>query len=226
MTDTTPTDEQAERHLDTERNKILNRALSDLESIINDHDPEVDVSITNGVWDRLDKMAVEIEARAALSAMQPSPAKWQPSDGDKRCKECGADNPCWFAPNKVWNLLVGGPDATEDPGGVLCPNCFMKRDDIVWEVRPKDQPSPAELTTAQKIAADLRSGEFRGAQPSPAKPLHTEARENIVDEIESIICETHDIDVLDIDYAENIVSWLERHHPVALRAIEGDQTDV
>ena len=45
-----------------------------------------------------------------------------------------------------------------------------------------------------------------------AKPFSPETREIIVDEIESIICETHEMDVRDRDYAENIVSWLERHH--------------
>jgi len=55
-----------------------------------------------------------------------------------------------------------------------------------------------------------------------AAKVSAEDRENIVDEIESIICETHEMDVRDIDYAENIVSWLERHHPAALRAISED----
>lgn len=60
------TDTQApERHADTARNVILNRALMDLDRIINGHDPENDTSLNNLVWDRLDKMAVEIEARAA-----------------------------------------------------------------------------------------------------------------------------------------------------------------
>ena len=58
--------------------------------------------------------------------------------------------------------------------------------------------------------------------PQEAAKVSAEDRENIVDEIESIICETHEMDVRDIDYAENIVSWLERHHPVALRAISED----
>jgi len=56
-------------------------------------------------------------------------------------------------------------------------------------------------------------------KPHEAAKVSAEDRENIVDEIESIICETHEMDVRDIDYAENIVSWLERHHPAALRAI-------
>ena len=52
-----------------------------------------------------------------------------------------------------------------------------------------------------------------------ATKVSDEDRENIVDEIESIICETHEMDVRDMDYAENIVSWMEKHHPAALRAI-------
>lgn len=61
-----------ERHKDAERNLILNRTLSDLDDIINGHDPEIDTSINNGVWDRLDKMALEIEARAAIAALPPA----------------------------------------------------------------------------------------------------------------------------------------------------------
>lgn len=72
------------------------------------------------------------------------------------------------------------------------------------------------------FAAGRADAMREAAQPSPAeaaKVLTAEDRENIVDEIESIICETHDMDVRDVDYAENIVSWLERHHPAALRAM-------
>jgi len=54
-----------ERHADKERNVLLNTALSDLDKIINGHNPEVDTSINNLVWDRLDKLAVAIEAKAA-----------------------------------------------------------------------------------------------------------------------------------------------------------------
>ena len=66
---TTPDEQMVERHTDTGRNKILNRAMTDLDNIINGHDPEIDTSINNSVWDRLDKMAMEIEARAAIAAM-------------------------------------------------------------------------------------------------------------------------------------------------------------
>ncbi|GLT07970.1 hypothetical protein ACFQFQ_14495 [Sulfitobacter porphyrae] len=77
----------------------------------------------------------------------------------------------------------------------------------------------AALSAAgSSIPEHLRRAETLIDQPAPA-PVSAEDRENIVDEIESIINETHEMDVRDIDYAENIVSWLERHHPAALRAL-------
>lgn len=62
-------DTAPERHANKSRNLILNKTLTDLDDIINGHDPEIDTSINNGVWDRLDKMAIEIEelVRADLS---------------------------------------------------------------------------------------------------------------------------------------------------------------
>lgn len=64
MTDPTPVSGTIKpmRHTDTERNKIINRTSTDLGNIINGHDPDVD-NLGIRVWDRLDQMAVEIEAR-------------------------------------------------------------------------------------------------------------------------------------------------------------------
>ncbi len=45
--------------------------------------------------------------------------------GDLVCQECGGDNPIWFTDNDVWNRVMGGPDQRDDPGGVLCPPCFI-----------------------------------------------------------------------------------------------------
>jgi hypothetical protein len=61
-----PGDDLVERHADRERNLLLNTALSDLDNIINYHNPEVDTSLNNLVWDQLDKLAVAIEAKAAV----------------------------------------------------------------------------------------------------------------------------------------------------------------
>ena len=65
--------------------------------------------------------------------------------GDMQCHECGDHNPIWFAPHDIWNRVVGGPDATDDPGGVLCPNCFLKKagavfPNTVWKLTTTDQP--------------------------------------------------------------------------------------
>jgi hypothetical protein len=56
---------EPKRHADGDRNVIITRAVNDLDVFINEHNPEIDVPISDGVWDRLDKMAVEIEVYAA-----------------------------------------------------------------------------------------------------------------------------------------------------------------
>lgn len=35
----------------------------------------------------------------------------------------------WFAQSYLWNLVMGGPSMTDDPGGVLCPSCFTQAAD-------------------------------------------------------------------------------------------------
>lgn len=63
------------RHADPDRNRALNSCSSDLETIINGHDPEIH-HLGNRVWDRLDALAVELEEIALRrmrgdAAMQP-----------------------------------------------------------------------------------------------------------------------------------------------------------
>lgn len=85
------------------------------------------------------------ERVAALAdALSTPPADdvgpWRPEDGDTRCQQCGQPNPIWWADNAQWNATVGGPDATDDPGGVLCPTCYHAK----WlgrEVRPVVTPA-------------------------------------------------------------------------------------
>jgi hypothetical protein len=69
---------------------------------------------------------------------------------ESRCDDCAGVNPVWFAPNKLWNLVVGGPEEKGDPGGFLCPNCFIRRAEAAgiasaaWELRPAvDSIAPA-----------------------------------------------------------------------------------
>lgn len=72
------------------------------------------------------------------------------------CDECGSWCPTWFAPNAVWNLAIGGPAATDDPGGILCPSCFIAKAEVAgivpsaWFLTPDE--NGAALETLQIIA--------------------------------------------------------------------------
>lgn len=46
-------------------------------------------------------------------------------DEAAKCESCGGPAFVWFAPNDLWNLVKGG-HAKDDPGGMLCPNCFIR----------------------------------------------------------------------------------------------------
>lgn len=50
-------------------------------------------------------------------------------DKDNACTDCGIDNPVWFAPNELWNRVMG------DHTGFLCPRCFIVRAEAAG-VRP------------------------------------------------------------------------------------------
>lgn len=60
--------------------------------------------------------------------------------GDGPCHDCGtADNIIWFTDSALWNRVMGGPDAADDPGGILCIPCFVVRADAAgcasaWEL--------------------------------------------------------------------------------------------
>jgi len=63
-------------------------------------------------------------------------------DGDGPCMDCGGDNIVWFAPNVIWNEVVGGPGTMDDPGGLLCIPCFVVRANKVlapsaWRLEPE-----------------------------------------------------------------------------------------
>lgn len=65
------------------------------------------------------------------------------------CDDCGVRNPVWFAPSEIWNHVMGGPEAKDDPGGTLCPVCFIKRAEAVgyvptaWVLSPEVFPEQA-----------------------------------------------------------------------------------
>jgi hypothetical protein len=71
---------------------------------------------------------------------------WRPEDGDSRCQECERTYVPWFTDNWLWNHVMGGPNCTSDPGGYLCPRCFMVRVEqvspgLVWRLFPEWSPS-------------------------------------------------------------------------------------
>lgn len=83
---------------------------------------------------------------------------------NRPCEDCGCQMLAWFAPNMIWNRVVGGPDAQYDPGGVLCPSCFIKRAEIagiieVWKLAPasdEDHAQAQEVSRARAEAERLR----------------------------------------------------------------------
>jgi hypothetical protein len=66
MTDKTKT---PERYKDTARNLALNKAVARLDEVINQHDPEMDLPITHGVWNVLDLLLLEMENRQQDAAL-------------------------------------------------------------------------------------------------------------------------------------------------------------
>lgn len=47
---------------------------------------------------------------------------WRASDGDEKCQECRHVNPCWWAPNDLWNAVM-----IAEREAVLCPSCFIRK---------------------------------------------------------------------------------------------------
>lgn len=84
-----------------------------------------------------DSDPVVCAALDGLRASLPSGASALP------CDDCGIPNPTWFAPSPLWNLVMGGPDATDDPGGYICPACFIVRAEnagvcpSAWRLEPE-----------------------------------------------------------------------------------------
>lgn len=43
------------------------------------------------------------------------------------CQECGGSNSVWWAPNDLWNAVLGTPDNPRAEGVILCPTCFTAK---------------------------------------------------------------------------------------------------
>lgn len=72
--------------------------------------------------DTIQRLGQEFDAPEASPSLGMGEAH-----GDRKCDACHRANPVWFAPSPLWNLVIGGPEATDDPGGVLCPICFIEK---------------------------------------------------------------------------------------------------
>ena len=78
------------------------------------------------------------------------------------CDDCQQPYAVWFAPSPVWNFVMGGPDAKDDPGGMLCPRCFTLRAEVAgviptaWEVRPEQPFDPGEMSLRQILAEEIK----------------------------------------------------------------------
>lgn len=84
--------------------------------------PAKAVAPTEGIGELNILTPMELEQlRSALAPGDADKGEGQP------CEDCGRPSLVWFAPNKLWNLVKGGPGATDDPGGHLCPYCFIIR---------------------------------------------------------------------------------------------------
>lgn len=84
-----------------------------------------------------------------------------------QCDDCSGPNPVWYAPNALWNLVMGGPEAKDDPGGMICPVCFIKRAEdgghvptawmLHWELRPETEEDLAAVQPRDLSKQDMGS---------------------------------------------------------------------
>ena len=111
--------------------------------------------------------------------------------GDKA--DCGHPNPIWFADNELWNAVMGGKAAKDDPGGVLCPTCFMlKAGEILRVSRPAVS---AKLPDHAKRFLAYMCAYHRAYVGQGGVSLQSEAANDSIDEIMELVPqEFHDLD--------------------------------
>jgi len=107
----------------------------------------------------------------AIRALSPLDQPIFTPPDETGCQECGGENPVWFAPHDLWNRVMGGEDCKDDPGGILCPVCFIRRAEMagikdvwtVWTVHPiKDNPPRSKGMTVQEAARVLLADRYGG----------------------------------------------------------------
>jgi hypothetical protein len=60
----------------------------------------------------------------------------RPAHPERFCQLCGGQNVTWFAPNELWNQVMGNPN------GIVCPTCFILKAQSagvvnVWRIQPE-----------------------------------------------------------------------------------------
>lgn len=108
-------------------------------------------------------------AHAALSAT-PAEHRSHPED---YCQRCGGPNVVWFAPNELWNQVMGSGD------GIVCPVCFVKAAErvgisAVWCVTPdspehRSQAFREGMERAKQIAVAICDEAVRDPLPIGGK---------------------------------------------------------
>lgn len=153
----------------------VNRALCRVLALSNPSRP------ATGAMDRMAEI-YEI-AREAHLARPPST---EDDGGDRRCDECPALNPVWFTHSPLWNRVKGGFRAAGDPGGVLCPNCFMAQADHalgehVWAVLPVNDAASNPTLDALRDARAYIGNPIRSGLPRHRQ------RDTVIDKIDAAI---------------------------------------
>jgi hypothetical protein len=93
----------------------------------------------------------------------------EPWEGDSPCEECGAPNICWFAPNRVWNAIMG-----DDKQKTICVVCFAKRADErgyrgAWLLAPEQENDEVFWDIAQTLTDEygtIRETQLEGEVPA------------------------------------------------------------
>lgn len=105
-------------------------------------------------WEGIREQIFDLVARKQAASILPDHLR-----GDGPCQDCRTpDNIGWFAPNVVWNHVMGGPEAMGDPGGIICIPCFVKRTDAAglaptgWQLVPEWRWTEKATTKANPAA--------------------------------------------------------------------------
>lgn len=80
-------------------------------------------------------LVLEECASSRKANRSPEPAlHTTPTASEDICQICSGDNPVWFAPNELWNKVIG------EKLHFVCPNCFIREAGTikVWRLTNED----------------------------------------------------------------------------------------